>query len=489
MRGKLVSFGVALLATATVGVVQLQTKAAVDKTRDCDQYAVINCGTLSASELRAEYSTNNGSGQNGTTTKQNDIKKIFNSMGISGGELSGFKNGVVYQDGRVIVAGKTVATGAMMAARGLGGTAIAGTGASRVSVSAMGSAQTALVKMNGDRFVFAVMKPCGNPVTATPPPQPPQPQPQPKAECKSLSASKIGSGTRYRLSAAASAKNGAKMRAYEFTVKRNGQQVFSDTKRTSELRANTAFSATQPGNYTARVIVKTSEGPKTGQQCVATFRVKKPENPPTPQELTPGIKVEKHVENVKYKRVGVNVEFSYQIKVTNTGEVDLKDVEVTDTPEDGITLLESQIVGTVENNQWTYTISELAVGESRDFTLQAKVPQFLAGRLTNTVCVDAPEVPGNPDDCDEAEVDVPPKGKVLVCEPESGDTISVDEKDADSYPPVGSPQCEEAPLENPKAAPPAELPQTGPAETVLSVIGAMSLAGASAYYFASRRHL
>ena len=34
---------------------------------------------------------------------------------------------------------------------------------------------------------------------------------------------------------------------------------------------------------------------------------------------------------------------------------------------------------------------------------------------------------------------------------------------------------------------PEELPQTGPAETVLSVIGAMSLVGASAYYLASRR--
>lgn len=477
MKGKLLGFAVALLAAATVGAVQLQTKAAVDTTRDCDQYAVVYCGTLTPAEARNKYD-------------QKDHAKIFGAMGISKGDLSGsFKNGVVYKDGRVVVDGKTVATGATMAARNLGGTPIAGTGASKVSVSAMGSAQTAFVKFDQNgRFLFAVMKPCGNPVVANPV-KPPKPEPKPSAECKSLTARPIGSSeNRYRLVGAATVKNGAKVRAYDFTVSRNGKEVFSDVVRTSETEAKTTFTASRPGTYTAKLVVRTTEGQKTAQRCTATFTIEKPENPPTPQK-TPMVSIEKLVENVKYKRVGVDVEFDYQIKVTNEGDTVLKNVEVTDTPEDGITLNEQQMVGTVEDNVWTYTIPELNINESMDFTLTAKVPVFLAGKLTNTVCVDAPEVPGNPDDCDTADVDVPPHGKVLVCEPETGDTISVDEEDADKYPPVGSPECEEQPIDNPKADTPKVLPETGPVDTLLQAIGAMSLVGSATYYIASRRQV
>lgn len=476
MRGKLVAFFVALLAAATVGVVQLQTKAAVDTTRDCDQYAVVYCGTLTPGEAREKYN-------------EKDHAKIFGAMGISKSELNGsFKDGVVYQDGRVVVGGKTVATGAVMAARNLGGTPIAGTGAAKVSVSAMGSAQSAFVKFDANgKFLFAVMKPCGNPVVATPTPTPPEPQPRPKAECKSLVATAIGnSETRYRLKAVASVKNGAKIRAYDFSVSRNGKEVFSDTVRSTASNAKTVFTASKHGTYTAKVVVRTSVGAKAGPQCTDSFTIKKPENPPTPQEV-PGVEVEKYVENVKYKQVGVNVEFDYQIKVTNTGEKMLKNVVVTDTPETGIVLSHDQMLGSVQNNSWSYTISQLNIGESMDFSLSARVPVYLAGKLTNTVCVNAPEVPGNPDDCDSADVDVPPEGKVLVCDPDSGDNIVVPKDEANNYPPVGSPKCEEPPVENPKAPTPTALPETGPVESVMQLVGAMSMAGSSAYYLASRR--
>jgi len=201
---------------------------------------------------------------------------------------------------------------------------------------------------------------------------------------------------------------------------------------------------------------------------VATFSVDKPEE-------KPGVKVTKLVEGVKYKRVGVNVEFTYQIAVTNTGDVDLENVLVTDTPESQVTLLAGN-VGTVANNTWTYTIPVLTVGETQDFTLTAKVPAEVANQIKNTVCVDAPEVPGNPDDCDDAYVDVK---KVPVCNPETGEIIRVDESEAGNYEPVDSPACK------PKV--PEELPQTGAAEVVMQLVGATSLAGAGAYYLASRR--
>lgn len=474
MKGKFLAFLLALFGVATLGVVQLQANAAVDTSRDCDRFAVVRCGMMSTSEMRVEYDTNNGSPANGTTTRQSDIQRIFSAMGISRSELNGtFHSGIVYQDGTVKVGGKTVATGAMMAARGLGGSPISGTNANKISVSHMGSAQTAFVKFDSNgRFKFAVMKPCGNPVTATPP----KPQPQPAALCKNLAITKI-ERTKFRFDARAETKNGAKVRSYQFVVSRGSQQIAKKTITTSKLSASYTYTAQQPGTYTVRVNVNTSVGQKSGANCVKQFTVAQP---PTPK--TPGVDIEKFVENIKYKRVGINVEYDYQINVINTGDVDLKNVVVTDTPDQGITLV-SASAGTVEDNTWTYTIPELKIGETMEFTLTAKVPTYLAGILTNTVCVDAPEVPGNPDDCDKADVDVPKQpGKIEVCELATNKIITIDEEDYN--PELHSfdlSDCDEAPVVE-------ELPKTGPTETALSLMGAMSLAGSSAYYLASRRN-
>lgn len=355
MKGKLVSLVLAVFGVTALGVAPMANAAPVDDSRDCDKYAVVYCGTMSPEEAREKYG-------------QKDHTKVFQSMGISRSDLNGsFRDGVVYQDGRVVVGGKTVATGAQMAARGLGGTPIGGTSASKVSVSAMGSAQTAMVKMNNGKFVYAVMKPCGNPVTATPPKEPPV----------------------------------------------------------------------------------------------------KPPKEPKPDK--PGIEVKKFVNgDKKYARVGVNVEYRYRIVVRNTGDTDLKDVEVSDRVERGIQLVSVEPPrGEVTDRQWNYTIPTLREGESRSFTLTARVLERLAGKLTNTVCVDTPDIPGDRDDCDKADVDVPPKGE----KPPKQPPVTPDDE---------APQPEEDET-------PAALPETGPTETALSVIGAMSLVGSAAYYISSMR--
>jgi uncharacterized repeat protein (TIGR01451 family)/LPXTG-motif cell wall-anchored protein len=461
MKGKLLAFLLALFGVATLGVVQLDANAAVDNSRDCDRFAVVYCGTMSVAEARNKYD-------------QRDHAKIFSAMGISKSELGGnIRDGVVYQNGTVKVGGKVVATGAMMAARGLGGSPISGTGASKVSVSRMGSAQTAFVKFDSNgRFEFAVMKPCGNPVTA----QPPKPEPQPAALCKNLAITKI-ERTKFRFDARAEVKNGATVRSYQFVVSRGTQQVAKQTVTTSKLNASYTYTAERPGTYTVRVTVNTSVGPKSGPTCVKQFTVAQPPEQPK----NPGVDIEKFVENVKYKRVGINVEYEYQINVINTGDIDLKNVVVTDTPDQGITLI-SASAGEVEDNTWTYTIPELKVEETMEFTLKAKVPAYLAGLLTNTVCVDAPEVPGNPDDCDKADVDVPKQpGKIEVCELATNTVITIDE---DEY----NPQLHSFDLSDCDEAPVTELPKTGPAETALQLMGAMSLAGSGAYYLTSRRN-
>lgn len=462
MRGKLIAFALAVLGVATIGVTQLPAYAAVDNTRDCDQYAVVYCGTMSLQEARNKYN-------------QKDHAKIFQSMGISLSDLNGtFKEGVVYQDGRVVVGGKTVATGAVMAARGLGGSQIAGTGAQKVSVRAMGSAQTALVKFDQNgRFLFAIMKPCGNPVTATPPPV--EEPPKPSAECKILSQQKL-SDTRRRYEAVATLKNGAKVRSYTFIATKDGTQVDKKTVSSTKTSANYVFTADGPGDYKIAVTINTTEGKKSGAQCTKSFTVAEADRP--------GVAVEKYVgENEqKYQRVGVNVEYTYQIRVINTGDVDLKNSVVTDTPDKGVTLLSvSPSVGTIADNTWTHSIKNLAVGQTKTFTLSAKVPEYLAGKLPNTVCVDAPEVPGNPDDCDDAEVDVPPTpGKIEVCELSTFNIITIEESAFDSS--KHSKDVSDCDT-------PEELPETGPVETMIQLVGAMSLVGSSAYYIASRRFI
>ncbi len=515
MKGKLFGFALALLAVATIGVVQLQTKAYVDNTRDCDKYAVIYCGAMTPQEANNKY---------------NEASKIFSAMGISKSEISGaFKAGIVYQNGNVVVDGKVVATNARMAARNLGGTPIAGTNAGIMSVSKMGSAQTAMVKFDQNgRFKFAIMKPCGNPVTATPT------QPKPVAHCDGLAVNKI-ERTKFRFTGNASAKHGAKINAYVFTVTKGGKTVKTIKVNSSKTSASTTYTNATAGDYKVRVTVKTSEGEKTNADCVKPFTVQeKPEAfcksltvatisdtkfsftakastfrsqvtgyifrvykdgtkieeksfatnsltktmnytqteagdytvraivkttlgnktgdncvkpfSVTPPEEHPGVKVDKTVSNdgetyQEHVLVGTDVEYTYKLVVTNTGDVDLTNVEVTDTPEAGVTLNETQAVGTVSGNVWTHTIPSLKVGESTEFYLKARVPNYKEGYINNTVCVDATEVPGQPDDCDDATVEVPKK--VYVCNPATGEIIKVDETEADNYVPVDSPECQD----------------------------------------------
>lgn len=490
MKMKLLAFSVSLLAMATIGVVQLQTKA-VDGSRDCDQYAIIRCGTMNGDELRAEYDSNNTSGANGSTDAQGDIKKVFSALGISRADLNGgFKAGTVYKNGNVEVDGKVVATDAKMGARGLGGTQIAGTSAQKVSVSAMGDAQTAMVKLDENgKFLFAVMKPCGNPVSATPKEQP-KPEPQPKAECVSLKAIERNR-TDYELKATASVSGGATIESYHFTVKQQGgATVFDNTYPATGKTQSVVYTGLQPGTYTAVVKVKTSEGIKTAESCAVSITVAKPPVIIT-ETPTPGVNIEKFVDNdKKYTRVNANVEFSYRIVVTNTGNTDLDNVAVTDTPDRAITLISvSPPSGTITSNVFSYTIPKLLKGESRTFALTAKVPVAQAGRIVNTVCVDAPTVPGNPDKCDKAEVEIPPTpvpGKLEVCVIHEMTVRMVNEADVKANPTLYTTDLTKC--EKPEVLTVTELPQTGPVETALSAIGAMSLVGASAYYVASRRH-
>lgn len=152
-------------AAMIVALVAIPAKATtVDTTRDCDKYAVMYCGSMTKAEIVKKLE--NGDGQNSAK----NIQDIFNQFGLSINDIknANFKEGVVYQNGEVKIGTKVVATSAKTYIRTMG----------KVSTSKMGSAQAALVAVDKNgKFLFAVMTPCGNPVTGTAV-EPPKPKPQ-----------------------------------------------------------------------------------------------------------------------------------------------------------------------------------------------------------------------------------------------------------------------------------------------------------------------
>ncbi|MBX4188510.1 hypothetical protein KW792_00210 [Candidatus Saccharibacteria bacterium] len=132
---------------------------------DCDSNAVIRCGVSSNADLQSGYQ------QTGTAA-------IYNYFGISATEVASMYseavNGTVTNSGSVLVGSKVVARDAMTAGRQnmSGSTAVTRGGTTFYvrppSVSFQSSSLAALVVMRDNRFSYAVIKSCGNPVMAIP---------------------------------------------------------------------------------------------------------------------------------------------------------------------------------------------------------------------------------------------------------------------------------------------------------------------------------
>lgn len=237
----------------TVVAPNVQAAAVVDNDPDCDKYSVMYCGAFTHSKLVSKYT--NGDTKNSAA----NIQQIFSNFGISKAEVvaGGYVDGIVYQNGEVKVGNKVVATGAQTYIRTMG----------KVSTSRMGSAQTAFVKLNKDgQFVYAIMKPCGNPVSAknvVPPPKPPAPTPV--YNCVALGARAINVKTRtfgYTLSY--TAKNGAALRDVSYN--------FGDGKTQTGVKPAAVNSVThtyaKAGTYTTTATLYfTANGKVVSQSC------------------------------------------------------------------------------------------------------------------------------------------------------------------------------------------------------------------------------
>lgn len=201
------------------------------------------------------------------------------------------------------------------------------------------------------------------------------------------------------------------------------------------------------GKFTISSTVITKDGENSNSNCEKSFEVKREEKP--------SILIKKTVNNQKNAKIEANTDFNYEITVSNNGNVDLKDVVVTDRAPANITFVSADS-GEIKDNTLALKISSLKVGESKTITIKS---QATATEITavNTACVDTPTIPGDNDGCDSAKVEVPKK----------------------QTPPTPTPN-------NPTPNIPTELPQTG-ANSISAILGLTSMVTAFGYYFASRK--
>ena len=159
---------VALVAFSTVFTSLAVTAAS--QPRDCDNNAVVYCGAYTKTELNKKIS------EGDTRNSAANLKQIFFNEG-RGITLSGINNavdGTVFKDGRVVVGGKIVATGAKSVGRQqLSSSTKQGSVWIRpVNVSFKSDSIAAFINMDGGVFRWAILKSCGNFVSAKAVPTP-----------------------------------------------------------------------------------------------------------------------------------------------------------------------------------------------------------------------------------------------------------------------------------------------------------------------------
>lgn len=501
-RGKSLIVGaiVTVVSLLVVGVIGTATTRAISNVRDCDGGAIIHCGALTETELKQKFSAN----------ATHDLPAIYSHYGISATMIQNgsAQAGSVTSTGNVIVNGKTVATGAFTAGRlGFPSSRVITVGGTKLFEH---STQTSFRSSSIDAFVWfdsngqfmaAILKSCGNPIKARPVPVPPKPV----FACNALTATKI-SRTEFSFATNATAQNGARISSYVYD--------FGDGM-TASNGASVRHTYARAGTFRAMVTVKVAVDGKMVNapgSCVATVTVAQP-----PVENKPAVAIEKTVNGKQHETVALNTPFNYEITVRNTGNVVLKNAVVSDKAPANVSFITSS-AGAVSNSAWSFTIPELGVGQSRQFTITAKLTAFQAGDITNTACVETPTVPGgNPDVCASAVIDT--HRNLVVCDTTTGTTSTIQEDQFDqSHMTQDLTQCENMQVcrledktpvtikrsefdeskfstdmsrcETPAAVvTPPELPHTGITDALGGSLGIGSIAGALYHYGSSRRQL
>jgi cell division septation protein DedD len=169
-----------LMAVALIlgGMLIPAAASAVSQPRDCESNSIMWCGAYTKSEFLSKIA--NGDGHNTAA----DLRHIYYSEGrgitSTNFNSSATVDGVVFKDGHVEVAGKTVATGAVDVGRSFKtGSVRSGSVWERTpQISFAANSIQAWVNMDGGTFHYFILKSCGNAGRATPVKKPtPSPTP------------------------------------------------------------------------------------------------------------------------------------------------------------------------------------------------------------------------------------------------------------------------------------------------------------------------
>lgn len=229
----------------------------------------------------------------------------------------------------------------------------------------------------------------------------------PVYSCNALNVDQF-SANNFKFSVKYTARDGA---TYKTTVYKvydaNGKEVY---------RTGNEFKGFEPGTYTIKafivVDVNGKEETVTSDACTKQATIPgetptptpkptpgpKPVDPkpkPTPDKppkITLALAVKTTIDGAQHKTVAVNEAFTYQVTVTNTGTATMHDSYVTNTAPQGVTYLKAS-AGTIQNNTWQALISELKPNESKTFTVDAIIKQYVTGTLTSTTCVKSEQIP------------------------------------------------------------------------------------------------
>jgi hypothetical protein len=230
LKGLGIASALALLAVSAIS--PLTAQAAEAQPRDCEPFAIINCGTYTKTEWLEKVAK--GDGSHSAANLQQIYYKEGRGITESNFKSASTVDGRVYKDGRVVVGGKTVATGARAASRTYteGSTKSGSVWMRSDSQGFQSEYIPAWVNVEGGKFRYYIIKSCGNPgiatavVPATPKPTPsmtPTPTPTPSTtyefECVDLVPTRVtnkGSNETYRFTVTPKTKN-VTITGYRFT--------------------------------------------------------------------------------------------------------------------------------------------------------------------------------------------------------------------------------------------------------------------------------
>ncbi|PID98768.1 hypothetical protein CSA80_04880 [Candidatus Saccharibacteria bacterium] len=378
-----------------------QTTPKVEAAPACDWTNVMRCG-LNRSSLQSKidsfrhaYNTNKDSGGRGGIRTAAHWTG-YNSSIIAGMNTTNTKVGTFYRDGRIVVGGaqindasqKTWVTtrygsnaGRLSLGDGIYARPVPGTQPVDVEV---------LVTFNRSGVpIAAVMTHCGNTVKFVGVPV--------VADCVNVAPALVDRSRRlYDFTANTRVQN-ATLIGGNFTF---GDGTSSGgTVNGTSLTARHAYK--KDGTYTVVANVRFNVyGYTVSRTCRTSLKVE-----------SPGVSIQKTVNGAESKKVSMNKPFTYQLIVKNTSTLPLKNVVVTDDAPKGVLFTKADKGKITDDKKYRHTIPNLAAGAKVRLKITAKVVSYTDKKITNTACVNAPEVnPNNPtknDACDSAKINLP----------------------------------------------------------------------------------